>query len=85
MAAGVIPMVTYEASIDVQNFGVLFEDSSIETIIRQVRKVASMSADELSHRAKKAWETAHRNNTPEKFERAYRDTVEMILAKHGKR
>ena len=85
MAAGVIPMVTYEASIDVGNFGVLFEDSSIETIMRQVREVASMSADELCHRAKKAWETAHRNNTPEKFERSYRDTVEMILAKHGKR
>lgn len=85
MAAGVIPMVTYEASIDVENFGVLFEDASIETIMRQVREVASMSGAELCHRAKKAWETAHRNNTPEKFERSYRDTVEMILAKHGKR
>jgi glycosyltransferase involved in cell wall biosynthesis len=85
MAAGVIPVVTYEASIDIENFGVLLEDASIETIMRHVREVASMSGAELCRRAKKAWESAHSNNTPEKFERSYRATVEMILAKHGKR
>lgn len=85
MAAGVIPVVTYEASIDVENFGVLLEDASIETMMRQVREVAAMSGEELCRRAKKAWEAAHSNNTPEKFERSFRATVEMILAKHGKR
>ncbi len=85
MAAGVIPIVTYEASIDVENFGVLLEDASIESITRQVREIAAMSVDELRRRAKKAWEAAHSHNTPEKFERSYRATVEMILAKHGKR
>jgi glycosyltransferase involved in cell wall biosynthesis len=85
MAAGVIPVVTYEASIDVENFGFLLEDASIETIMRQVREIAAMSVDELRRRAKKAWEAAHNNNTPEKFERSYRATIEMILAKHGRR
>lgn len=85
MAAGVIPVVTYEASIDVENFGVLLADASIETIIRQVREIAAMPVEELGRRAQKAWEAAHSNHTPEKFERAYRETMEMILAKHGKR
>jgi glycosyltransferase involved in cell wall biosynthesis len=85
MAAGVIPVVTYEASIDVENFGFLLEDASIETIMRQVREIAAMSADDLRRRAKKAWEAAHNNNTPEKFARSYRATIEMILAKHGRR
>ena len=85
MAAGVLPMVTYEASVDVENFGVLFKDASIETIMAQVREVASMSAAELCHRSKKAWEAAHLNNTPERFERAYRAIVEMILTKHRNR
>ena len=85
MAAGVIPVVTYEASIDVENFGFLLEDASIETIMRQVREIAAMSADDLRRRAKKAWEAAHNNNTPEKFSRSYRATIEMILAKHGRR
>ena len=85
MAAGVIPVVTYESSIDVENFGVLLQDASIETIIRQVREIAAMPVEELKRRAQKAWEAAHCNHTPEKFERAYRETMEMILAKHGKR
>ena len=85
MAAGLIPAVSYESSIDVENFGVLFEDVSIETIMRQVREIAGMSVDELRRRAKKAWEAAHNNHTPEKFEHSYRATVEMILLKHGRR
>jgi glycosyltransferase involved in cell wall biosynthesis len=84
MAAGVIPLVTYEASIDVENFGVLLEDASSETIVHHVRAIASMSEGELRRRAQKAWEYAHKNNTPEQFERSYRATVEMLLAKHGK-
>lgn len=85
MAGGVIPLVTHEASIDVENFGVLLQDASVETIVRQVREIAAMPADELVRRAQKAWEAAHCNHTPERFERAYRETMEMILAKHGKR
>ncbi|MCW5798355.1 MAG: glycosyltransferase [Nitrospira sp.] len=83
MAAGVIPVVTYESSIDIENFGVLLQNASIETIIRQVREIAAMPVEELKRRAQKAWEAAHCNHTPEKFERAYRETMEMILAKHG--
>ncbi|MCS6328532.1 MAG: glycosyltransferase [Nitrospira sp.] len=85
MAAGVIPVASYESSIDVENFGFLLEDVSIETIMRQVSEIAEMSVDELSRRAKKAWEAAHNNHTPEKFSRSFRATVEMILAKHGRR
>lgn len=85
MAAGVIPVVSYESSIDVEDFGFLLGDVSIETIMRQVREIVGMPVDELCRRAKKAWEAAHNNHTPEKFEHAYRATVEMILAKHGRR
>jgi glycosyltransferase involved in cell wall biosynthesis len=84
MAAGVIPVVTYESSIDVENFGVLLENASIETIIRQVREVAALPAEDLFRRARRAWEAAHSNHTPEKFERSYHETIEMILAKHGR-
>lgn len=85
MAAGVIPIVTYESSVDVENFGVLLEDAEIETIVRRVRETAALSPEELCRKAKKAWEAAHSNHTTEKFERSYRETIEMILAKHGKR
>lgn len=84
MAAGVIPVVTYETSVDVEDFGVLLADASIETILREIRTIAGMSGDELRRRSRKAWETTGTNHTPEQFERAYRTTIKTILAKHGK-
>ncbi len=85
MAAGLIPIVTYEASVDVEDFGILLRGATVEDIVSGVRSVASVSASEMRRRAKKAWEYAHTNNTPEAFAKTYRATMEMILAKHGKR
>ena len=84
MAAGVIPVVTYEASVDVEDYGVLIKDVSIETIIQRIRSIAEMSGDELRRRSRNAWETATAKHRPEQFERAYRTTIETILARHGK-
>ena len=84
MAGGVIPLVTYEASVDVQDFGKMLKGPSVAEIQEGVRSIASMSAQDLQQRAKKAWEYVHTNNTPENFAKVYRATVEMILAKHGK-
>ena len=84
MAAGVIPVVTYEASVDVEDYGVLIKDVSIETIIQGIRSIAGMSGDELRRRSRNAGETATAKHTPEQFERAYRTTIETILARHGK-
>ncbi len=84
MAAGVIPVVTYEASVDVEDYGVLIKDVSIETIIQGIRSIAGMSGDELRRRSRNAWETATAKHRPEQFERAYRTTIETILARHGK-
>jgi len=84
MAGAVIPLVSYDSSVDVEDFGVLLRGTSVEDIKSGVRSVASMPTTELRQRAKKAWQYAHSNNTCESFEKSYRATIEMILAKHGK-
>lgn len=84
MAGGVIPIVTYESSIDVKSFGVLLEDATVESVMHRVREIAAMSREQLLKMSKRAWECAHSNHTPEKFEHAYRAVIEMLLAKHGK-
>ena len=84
MAAGVIPVVTYETSVDVEGFGLLLADASIETILREIRTIAEMPGDALRRRARNAWETATAKHRPEHFEQAYRTTIKTILAKHGK-
>lgn len=84
MAGGLIPLVTYEASVDVEEFGVMLQEASVDKIREGVRAIASMSTKELQRRAKKAWQCVHANNTSENFAKVYRATVEMILAKHGR-
>lgn len=84
MAAGLIPVVTYESSVDVDDFGVLLEDDSVDAIVRAVRAIMEMSGQELHRRARQVWETARSKHTPEQFERSYRATIETILAKHAK-
>ena len=84
MAGGVIPIVTYEASVDIEDFGEMLEAASVEGIQEGVRTIASLPPQDLQQRAKRAWEYVHTNNTPENFAKVYRATIEMLLAKHGK-
>lgn len=84
MAAGLIPMVTYEASVDVEDYGVLVKDTSIEHIVQEIRAIAQMPGNELRRRSRNAWETAAAKHRPEHFEHAYRAAIETILARHGR-
>ncbi len=78
--AGLIPLVTYETSVDVHDFGELMADISIEGIRAQVRTMSSRPTDELRALAMKAWSHARANHSREKFALGYRTAVEDILA-----
>ena len=80
---GLIPLVSYETSIDVEDFGFILKDSSIEAIKECVNRVARLSTQELTERSRKAWEYARSNHTREKFAQVYRIAVEEIIRVHG--
>jgi glycosyltransferase involved in cell wall biosynthesis len=82
MHMGLIPLVSYETSVDVHDFGVMLKSASIEDIQDGVRIIAEMPAVELERRARKAWGFARENHTRNKFAEAYRKTVETIIARH---
>lgn len=84
MGAGVIPIVNYESSVDVDDFGVLLKSASIEDIREGIRTLATMPAVELKRRAKKAWEKVQSSYTRERFAESYEALIKEILAKHGK-
>ena len=80
MHAGLIPIVSYEASVDVESqFGVMLKNSSIEEIKDSVRKIANLPALQLKQMSHKAWEFARANHTREKFAKEYRKTVETLI------
>lgn len=78
--AGLIPLVTYETSVDVHDFGELMPDLSLEGIRAQVRAMSNRSADALRTLAMKAWTHARATHSRERFEQGYRAAAETILS-----
>ena len=84
MHAGLIPVVSYESGVDVEDCGVLLKDCSIRTIQEAVQEVSHSPAGRLQHMARKAWEYARANHTREHFAEAYKNIVLTIMGKTEK-
>jgi glycosyltransferase involved in cell wall biosynthesis len=82
--AGLIPIVSYESSVDTHDFGVILRSCSIEDIRESVQMVASLPAQELKRLARRAWEFVRANHTRERFAERYREVVTEILNVHYK-
>jgi glycosyltransferase involved in cell wall biosynthesis len=71
MHAGMIPVCTREASVDLNDFGVLITEGSVSAVQEAVRKVASMSASEVEQRARGSWLHVRAVHTKEQFSQNY--------------
>ncbi|MGA9033492.1 MAG: glycosyltransferase [Sulfuricaulis sp.] len=80
MQAGLIPVVTREAGIDVQDFGILLKDASIGEIQDAVESLAKLPASQLKEMSRKAWEYTRENHSAEKYTRDYQSMLAQILA-----
>lgn len=79
MHAGIIPVVTREASVDVPpDTGVVLADASVETIRAAVRQLAATPPDRLRAMSLAAWNFARANHTRESFAVAYRAFAESV-------
>jgi glycosyltransferase involved in cell wall biosynthesis len=80
MHAGMLPVCTTEASIDLGDFGVHVESGTVEAVQKACREVAAMSSGEVEMRARGAYEHVRREHTREKFRENYRKFAEKITA-----
>jgi glycosyltransferase involved in cell wall biosynthesis len=85
MHAGLIPILSYECGLDIDDFGLLLPDCSLESIKGAVQRLASIPTQDLKARARRAWEFARANHTREKFAEAYRNLAPKIIASHRPR
>ena len=79
--AGLIPIISYESGVDVEDFGIILRDSSIETIKETVQMVSSLPAEKLKRMALKTWEFARAHHTREKFAEEYKKIITKLLEK----
>lgn len=79
MHAGLIPIVTREASVDVGDFGIMLESASVKCITDGVRTLSSMPTDELRARSRAAWEYAKKHHTRSAFTKNYNAFVKDVV------
>jgi glycosyltransferase involved in cell wall biosynthesis len=71
MHAGMIPICTREASVDLNDFGVLIRDGSVSAVQEAVRKIASMNVSEVERRARASWSHVRAVHSREHFAKNY--------------
>ncbi|MDP3042923.1 MAG: glycosyltransferase [bacterium] len=79
MHAGLIPIISLESGVDVNNFGIILKENTINEIKKQVQYLASLPSEELKNKAIKAWEYARNNHTRERFSKEYQKIINKIL------
>ena len=79
MHAGLIPLVSYEASVDIGDYGVLLKDTSIGEMEKQVRHLSDLPASELEAMSRAASQFAVSTHTRVAFAENYREFVLNVL------
>lgn len=80
MHAGLIPIVTYQASVDIdEDMGVVLKDAAVETVRETVERFSNRAPSELESMARNAWNRARSRHTRESFAKAYEEFVDMRL------
>jgi glycosyltransferase involved in cell wall biosynthesis len=80
---GLIPIVSKESGVDVEGFGILLQNVTVDEIKAKISTFANLSTDELRVRSKKAWEFAQTSHTREAFAKAYKQVVANLLDIQG--
>ena len=79
MRAGVIPVVSYEASVDVNGNGVTLKDCSLSEMHKAVTHVSDLPSSELDDMARETWQSASSTHSKASFAQKYREFVLNVL------
>jgi len=79
MHAGLIPICTKEASVDLDDFGILIKEGSVEGVMEAARQFSLLSAKQVEERARASYEHARTHHTRGIFEKNYRTFASNFL------
>ena len=79
MHAGLIPIVTPEASVDVGDTGIVLESATVDAIRDAALALSRESEQDLQDRARSAWQRARDNHTREIFAQRYDEFVATVV------
>jgi hypothetical protein len=85
MHAGLIPIVSKETGVGVEDFGIMLADCSVTTVQETVRRLASETPERLKERSRAARTYVRNHHTRALFAQKYALFVDMLERKYGKR
>lgn len=77
--AGLIPIVSYESGVDVDDFGIILHKSSVDEVVESIKILSQKPNEELRRMSKSAWLYAQAHHTREKFAESYNAFVDNIV------
>jgi glycosyltransferase involved in cell wall biosynthesis len=78
MHAGLVPIVSRECGIDLEDFGIELESCSIEDIRKAVRTASTMSVAELDKTSRQARQTAREKYSEQSFSIRFREILKTV-------
>lgn len=78
-AYGLIPILSHNANIDLEDFGILLPDCPVETIRAVVLETARMSVEECKRRSFLTSEVIRCEYSPERFRQSFKKALERIV------
>ena len=78
LQAGIIPLVSYESGVNVDDFGVILANCSYAGIRDVIQEFSLKSDDELADMSRKAYEYARENHSRERYLKEFDKVVEYI-------
>lgn len=82
MKSGLIPVVTREASVDIDNFGFLIESPEIDCIKKTIKNVSTLSTNELEDRSRSSKEFVDNQHSIDSYFSAFSNALEAVLSQH---
>ena len=79
MQGGVIPIASYESSVDIADNGIILKESSLVEMQEEVVRLSGLSSRELENMSHETWQFASRIHTKEYFAEKYRSFVLDVL------
>lgn len=80
MHAGLVPIATREASVDLGESGMVIPQGTVAAVTQSAQEAAALSPSEVRHRAEQIWQSVRQNHTLTQFQVCYSDFVRKMSA-----
>lgn len=77
--AGLIPIVTRQSGVSVEQFGIELKTASVPEVMKSVKTLTELPEEELRTKAIGAWSYARAHHSKETFKNAYASFIDAII------